>query len=156
MGVNKSLSAFYLFAHFASMSATTKEQRGLTAQWGWPLAGSDLWQVSVTSHLCKTSSVIPTHTTSRVPFPHPTVSSIKSLMDVLALCHCDDSILICHCWISEKLKERRRGGGDILQVRRGQWQYNHGETLQREDFFSFFTRSRPKGVVLVRASSRRA
>lgn len=67
--------------------------------------------------LCHTNT--PHHMLSLSPL-HLTVSSIKTLMDVLALCHSDDSILICHCWISEKLKEAggRRRGEDILQVRR--------------------------------------
>lgn len=89
---------------------------------------------------------------------HPTVSSIISLIGVLVLCHFDDSMLICHCRSSERLKEGGWGGRrHILQVRRVRWQCNHRKNLQR-DFFFFhaFTRSRPKGVVLVRASSRRA
>lgn len=48
-----------------------KEQCALTAARGWPLADCDLWQVSVTSHLCKTSSVIPMHMTSHAHFLPP-------------------------------------------------------------------------------------
>jgi len=83
---------------------------------------------------------------------HSTVSSIKSLIDVLVLCHFDDSMLICHPRISEKLKDmgrrrRRRRRRRYLTAWEGNWQYNHGETLQREDFFSshFSHAADPKG-----------
>ncbi|KAI9540090.1 hypothetical protein NQZ68_002024 [Dissostichus eleginoides] len=46
-------------------------------------------------------------------------------------------MLICHRWISVRLKDGRR-------------------REEGEGYLTVFTRGRPKGVVLVRASSRRA
>lgn len=97
---------------------------------GWPLADADLWQASVTSHLGKTSSVgsgqrDTPHRRTSLPKPpaHATVAPIKALMDVLVLCHADDSTLIygaARGWRSEERgglmvkeagKSYRLGGG---------------------------------------------
>lgn len=68
----------------------------------WPLT-SLCYFSPLQNKLCHTSAH---NITCSFPLPTPySVSSIKSLMDVLALCHFDDSILICLCWITE-----RRGG----------------------------------------------
>lgn len=106
----------------------------------WPLT-SLCYFSPLQNKLCHTSAP---NITWSFPLPTPySVSSIKSLMDVLALCHFDDSILICLCWIAE-----RRGGGEgILQVRTGAltvWSWS--DTGEGVFFFFLFSHDvDPKG-----------
>lgn len=90
----------------ASMGAGTKEQRGSTAWRGaglWPAVTFDKPLSLLTSARRALSYQRAQHRTPPHPHPpstpplpqHVRVSSIKALMDVLVLCHVDDSMLIC-------------------------------------------------------------